>query len=79
MATWACSRGGRGRCGWRGFAGVVGVLFEGEAEDGDALAGDGVEEGADDFFDEAGFLPVVEWTTWRQYSATSGRPKDSQR
>ena len=43
-----------------GFAGVVGVLLEGEAEDADALAVDGVEERADDFLDEAAFLPVVE-------------------
>ena len=42
-----------------GFAGVVGVLFEGKAEDGDAFAGDRIEKGADDLLDEAGFLPVV--------------------
>ncbi len=41
------------------FAGVVGVLFEGKAEDGDAFSRDGVEEGSDDFFDEARFLPIV--------------------
>ena len=42
-----------------GFAGVVGVLLEGEAEDRDTFAGDRVEESADDLFHEAGFLPVV--------------------
>ncbi len=43
-----------------GFAGVVGVLFEGEAKDGDALAIDRVEEGTDDFFHKARLLPIVE-------------------
>lgn len=42
-----------------GLAGVVGVFFEGEAEDGDFFAGDGVEEGLDDLAGEAGLLPVV--------------------
>ena len=42
-----------------GFAGVVGVLLEGEAEDRDTFAGDRVEESADDLFHKAGFLPVV--------------------
>ena len=42
-----------------GFAGVVGVFFEGETEDGDAFSGDGIEESADDFFDEARLLPIV--------------------
>ena len=44
----------------RGFAGVVGVLFEGKTEDANALAVDRIIKGADDFFDEAGLLPIVE-------------------
>ena len=42
-----------------GLASVVGVLFESETEDGDALAVDRVKKRADDFLDEAALLPVV--------------------
>ena len=44
-------------CG--GLAGVVGVFFEGEAEEGDLLACNGVKEGGDHPFDEAPALVVV--------------------
>ena len=42
-----------------GFTGVVGVLFEGKAEDGDAFAADGVVEGLHDAISEAALLPLV--------------------
>ena len=42
-----------------GFASVVGVFFEGEAEEGDLLARDGVKEGGDYPFNEALALVVV--------------------
>ena len=42
-----------------GFAGVVGVLFEGEAEEGDLLARNGVKEGGNYPFDETLALVVV--------------------
>ena len=59
-------------CG--GLAGVVGVFFEGEAEEGDLLACNGVKEGGDHPFDEAPALVVVILMTCSQYSATSVRP-----
>ena len=43
-----------------GLPGVAGVLLEGEPEDADLLAGDGVEEALDDPAGEAGPLVVVE-------------------
>ncbi len=39
--------------------GVTGVLLEGEPEDGESLAGDGVEHGAHDVVCEAVLLVVV--------------------
>ncbi|TVU44955.1 hypothetical protein EJB05_04419, partial [Eragrostis curvula] len=44
----------------RGLPGVTGVLLEGEAEDGDLLAGHGVEHGGHDAVDEAALLVVVD-------------------
>lgn len=42
-----------------GFSGVSGVLLEGETEDGDSLAGDGVEHGVNNLLGESVFLVLV--------------------
>jgi hypothetical protein len=44
----------------RGLPGVAGVLLESEAEDGDLLAGDGVEHGRHDAVHEPALLVVVD-------------------
>lgn len=41
------------------LSGVTSVGLEGESEDGDLLAGDGVEQGVDDLFGEPVLLVVV--------------------